>query len=50
MASSPKAGYWKWPNAPEKLNPRDRMGLLLVCCQDCIEAVSIYPLTPIEDA
>ena len=33
-----------------KLNPRDRMGLLLACYQDCIGAVSIYPLTPAEDA
>lgn len=24
-----------------KLNPRDRMGLLLSCCHDCIGAVSI---------
>jgi serine/threonine-protein kinase HipA len=24
-----------------KLNPRDRMELLLVCCKDCIGAVSI---------
>jgi serine/threonine-protein kinase HipA len=24
-----------------KLNERDRMGLLLVCCRDCIGAVSI---------
>jgi len=24
-----------------KLNPSDRMGLLLVCCQNCIGAVSI---------
>ncbi len=24
-----------------KLNPRDRMGLLLVCCKDCIGAVSV---------
>ena len=24
-----------------KLDPRDRMGLLLTCCQDCIGAVSI---------
>ena len=23
-----------------KLNPRDRMGLLLACCKDCIGAVS----------
>ena len=27
-----------------KLNPRDRMGLLLACCSDCIGAVSIHPL------
>lgn len=26
-----------------KLNPRDRMGLLLLCCQDCIGAVSVEP-------
>lgn len=26
-----------------KLNPRDRMGLLLACCRDCIGAVSVYP-------
>lgn len=25
-----------------KLNPRDRMGLLLVCCKDCIGAVSVH--------
>lgn len=24
-----------------KLNPRDRMGLLLSCCKDCIGAVSV---------
>ena len=24
-----------------KVNPRDRMGLLMVCCRDCIGAVSI---------
>lgn len=24
-----------------KLNPRDRMGLLLACCRDCIGAVSV---------
>lgn len=28
-----------------KLNPRDRMGLLLMCCKDCIGAVSVLPLT-----
>jgi serine/threonine-protein kinase HipA len=27
-----------------KLNPRDRMGLLLSCCRDCIGAVSIYEI------
>lgn len=25
-----------------KLDPRDRMGLLLVCCKDCIGAVSVH--------
>lgn len=29
--------YWK-------LNPRDRMGLLLACCKDCIGAVSVKPV------
>ena len=28
-----------------KLNERDRMGLLLVCCRDCIGAVSLEPVT-----
>lgn len=32
-----------------KLNPRDRMGLLLACCQDCIGAVSIYPVALTDD-
>ncbi len=27
-----------------KINPRDRMALLLVCCRDCIGAVSVIPL------
>jgi len=26
-----------------KLDPRDRMGLLLACCRSCIGAVRIYP-------
>ncbi|WP_235933997.1 HipA N-terminal domain-containing protein [Sunxiuqinia indica] len=26
-----------------KLNPRDRMGLLMACCKDCIGAVSVIP-------
>ena len=26
-----------------KLDPRDRMGLLITCCKDCIGAVSIIP-------
>ena len=28
-----------------KLNPRDRMGLLLACCKDCIGAVSVIEIT-----
>jgi len=31
-----------------KLNPRDRMGLLLACCKDCIGAVSVHPLNDEE--
>ena len=31
-----------------KINPRDRMGLLLTCCKDCIGAVSIYPVIESE--
>lgn len=31
-----------------KLNPRDRMGLLMNCCKDCIGAVSINPLLESE--
>ena len=27
-----------------KVNPRDRMGLLLACCKDCIGAVSIVEI------
>lgn len=27
-----------------KLNPRDRMGLLMACCKDCIGSVSVLPL------
>ena len=27
-----------------KLNPSDRMGLLLACCQNCIGAVSVVPI------
>jgi serine/threonine-protein kinase HipA len=27
-----------------KLDPRDRMGLLLACCKDCVGAVSVHPL------
>ena len=27
-----------------KLNSRDRMGLLLSCCRDCIGAVSVHPV------
>jgi len=31
-----------------KLDPRDRMGLLLACCKDCIGAVSIHAVD-VED-
>jgi len=31
-----------------KINPRDRMGLLLSCCQDCIGAVSVHPVNEEE--
>lgn len=31
-----------------KVNARDRMGLLLVCCKDCIGAVSIGPMANTE--
>ncbi len=27
-----------------KINPRDRMGMLLVTCKDCIGAVSVIPM------
>jgi serine/threonine-protein kinase HipA len=27
-----------------KLNPRDRMGLAMACCKDCIGAVSVHPV------
>ena len=27
-----------------KIDPRDRMGLLLACCRDCIGAVSVVPI------
>ena len=32
-----------------KLNPRDRMGLLLACCKDCIGAVSVVATEGTED-
>ena len=32
-----------------KLNSRDRMGLLLACCKDCIGAVSVHPLKIKDD-
>ena len=27
-----------------KINPNDRMGLLLACCQNCIGSVSVLPI------
>jgi len=31
-----------------KLNARDRMGLLLTCCKDCIGAIGVHQLKEIE--
>ncbi len=31
-----------------KLDPRDRMGLLLACCKDCIGAVSVHAVKQAE--
>ena len=28
-----------------KINPNDKMGLLIACCRECIGAVSVIPLT-----
>ena len=28
-----------------KIDPRDRMGLLLACCKDCIGAAGIYEIS-----
>ena len=33
-----------------KINKNDRMGLLLACCQNCIGAVSVEPLTEKDEA
>ncbi|WP_420385753.1 HipA N-terminal domain-containing protein [Roseivirga sp.] len=32
-----------------KINTNDRMGLLLACCQNCIGAVSVVPISKSED-
>ena len=32
-----------------KLNPNDRMGLLLACCRNCIGAVSVEPIIENEN-
>lgn len=32
-----------------KINHRDRMSLLLVCCRDCIGAVSVAPIENADD-
>lgn len=32
-----------------KINRRDRMGLLLSCCRDCIGDVSVVPVELVED-
>ena len=31
-----------------KLNPNDRMGLLMTCCKDCIGAVGLIGLEEVE--
>ena len=28
-----------------KINPNDRMGLLLACCQNCIGAIGVIPIS-----
>ena len=33
-----------------KINPNDRMGLLLACCQNCIGAVSVIPIPEENEA
>lgn len=33
-----------------KLNPRDRMGLLLACCKDCIGNISVEEIKEEEQA
>jgi serine/threonine-protein kinase HipA len=33
-----------------KLNPRDRMGLLLACCKDCIGIVSVEEIKEGEES
>lgn len=30
-----------------KIDPRDRMGLLLACCKDCIGDISVKPLADV---
>ncbi len=32
-----------------KINPNDRMGLLLACCQNCIGAVSVEPIPQLDE-
>ncbi|RPE08835.1 phosphatidylinositol kinase [Chitinophaga lutea] len=32
-----------------KLNPNDRMGLLLVCCRNCIGAVSVHAIASADE-
>lgn len=33
-----------------KINPNDRMGLLLACCRNCIGAISIQPIHENDEA
>ena len=45
----PEGWLLELAEATWKLNPRDRMGLLLACCKDCIGAISVIPLRGGDD-
>lgn len=32
-----------------KIDPRDRMGLLLACCRDCIGAAGVVPIVEVAE-
>ena len=45
----PEGWLLELAEATWKLNPRDRMGLLLAWCKDCIGAVSVIPVRGGDD-